>query len=202
MKVLIAEDDPTSMHVLETCVDRWGYEVVKAEDGAQAWEIIQQDHEVCLAVIDWMMPGMDGTELCRRVRDLDRPGYFYMILLTAKALQEDIVLGLKAGADDYVTKPFDQNELRLRVRNGERVLRLERALSDKVTELQDALSHVRRLKQLLPICMDCKKVRDDGDYWLQIDEYLVEHTDTDITHSLCPDCLDRRSAEVAAGTAG
>ena len=192
MKVLIAEDDAVSRRILEKCVSKWGYEVLLAEDGLQAWEIIQGTLDIGVSILDWMMPGLDGTELCRRIRLLGARRYTYVIMLTAKVQHEDLLAGLSAGADDYLTKPFDHYELRLRLVNGERIVRLEGSLAAKIEELQHALRHVDRLQGMLPICMDCKKVRDDGDYWQHIDHYLIENTDADITHSLCPECLAKR----------
>ncbi len=192
MKVLVAEDDLVSRRILEKCVTSWGYEVLLAEDGLQAWEIIQTTPDIGISILDWMMPGLDGTELCRKIRSLSGRHYTYIIMLTAKVQREDLLTGLSAGADDYLTKPFDHDELRLRLLNGERIVRLEGSLAAKIEELQDALNHVDRLQGMLPICMDCKKVRDDGDYWQQIDQYLIEHTGADVTHSLCPECLAKR----------
>ncbi len=165
-----------------------------AEDGLQAWEIIQATPDIGISIIDWIMPGLDGTELCRRIRSLSARRYTYITMLTVNAQREDLLAGLAAGADDYLTKPFDHDELRLRLVNGERIVRLESSLAAKIEELEHALNHVDRLQGMLPICMDCKKVRDDDDYWQQIDQYLIENIGADITHSLCPECLAKRCA--------
>ncbi len=126
--VLIAEDDPIFRRVLQSWFTRWDYQVTAVENGLDAWEILQKDDAPQLAMLDWIMPGLDGIELCRRIRGGDNGAYRYVILLTAKDHKEDVVAGLEAGADDYLTKPFDVEELRARVRAGKRILDLQAAL--------------------------------------------------------------------------
>ena len=136
MKILVAEDDPLSRRLLEATMSRWGYAVVTAHDGEQAWSILQKDNAPQLVVMDWMMPGMDGIEVCRRVRAIPNPRLVYIILLTTRDLKEDTVAGLQAGADDYVTKPFDRDELRARIQVGARVIELQEILADQVRKLE------------------------------------------------------------------
>ncbi len=188
-RVLVAEDDRISRRLLEATLSRQGYEVVAVEDGDAALTELKKEDAPRLAVLDWMMPGLDGVEVCRKVRSVDDAEYRYMILLTARAQKADIVAGLEAGADDYLTKPFNLQELVSRIKTGERILALEAALSDKVGELQEALAHVKTLQGLLPICMHCKKIRDDGDTWHKMETYISEHSEAMFTHSLCEDCL-------------
>src|SRR5579864_9501341 len=123
--VLIAEDDPIFRRILENWFKRWDYSVTSVEDGLNAWEILQKEDAPQLAILDWMMPGVDGIELCRRIRSRTQSPYRYILLLTAKDDKQDVVAGLEAGADDYLTKPFDVNELRARVRAGKRILDLQ-----------------------------------------------------------------------------
>jgi sigma-B regulation protein RsbU (phosphoserine phosphatase) len=130
MKVLIAEDDPVSRRLLESFLQKWDYEVVAASDGEEAWRFFQQE-PFPLVVSDWMMPQVDGLELVRRIRGSRRPGYVFTILLTAKAQKEDLIQGMTAGADDFIVKPFDREELRARLRAGERIVHLEEALVDQ-----------------------------------------------------------------------
>ena len=190
-RILIAEDHHVSRHLLERNLNNWGFEVVSAEDGAAAAEILDKPDSPAIAILDWMMPKIDGVELCQRVREQpDRP-YIYLLLLTAKSQKDEIAAGLEAGADDYVVKPFDPDELRARLKVGQRVVELERTLDKRVRDLQSALDDVRRLKRLLPICMYCKSVRDDQDYWRQIDEYIHTETGTDFSHGICPCCMDK-----------
>jgi sigma-B regulation protein RsbU (phosphoserine phosphatase) len=192
MRILIAEDDLTSRRMLEAMLAKWGYEVVVARDGNEAWQILQSDHAPQLVILDWMMPGMDGVEICRSLRGRstgEAPPY--LILLTTRDSKDDIVSGLRAGADDYITKPFDRGELQARVQVGERVMQLQCALAARITELQDALSHVRTLQGILPICMHCHRIREDHDSWQRIEKYIQEHSDVEFSHGLCPDCLRR-----------
>jgi sigma-B regulation protein RsbU (phosphoserine phosphatase) len=189
MRILIAEDEPISKRLLETILTKAGHDVVAVEDGIRALDSIQKEVPDIL-ITDWMMPELDGLELCRRLRTLNLPSYVYVILLTALTQKENVTQGLDAGADDYVTKPFERTELLARVRAGERVIQLEKSLRERNEELSEALAQVKELKGLLPICMFCKRIRKDKNYWQQVEEYLFEHTDADFSHSLCPECLE------------
>jgi diguanylate cyclase (GGDEF)-like protein len=141
--VLIAEDDPIFRRILESWFKRWDYGVTAVENGVDAWETLQREDAPQLAILDWMMPGMDGIELCRRIRKHDLGPYRYVLLLTAKDDKQDVVAGLEAGADDYLTKPFDVDELRARVRAGKRILDLQAALLRAQTALQFDAAHDR-----------------------------------------------------------
>jgi DNA-binding response OmpR family regulator len=196
VKILIAEDDPVSRRVLVANLKRFGHEPVETENGLQAWEILQTSDAPRLAVLDWMMPEMDGPELCRRLRAREGP-YVYVLLLTAKHENEDRVAGLEAGADDYITKPFQPQELRSRISAGERILALESSLAARVAELEAALAHVQRLQGLLPICMHCKKIRNEEDVWEQMESYIEEHSDARFSHALCQECLVEHYPSVA-----
>jgi signal transduction histidine kinase len=150
MKVLIADDDPVSRHLLNRHVQAWGHEVTAAEDGARAWQLFAGG-EFPIVITDWLMPELDGLELVRRIRAEPRPGYVYVILLTARSQKDDVVQGMEAGADDFVTKPFDRDELRVRVRAGERIIRLEQSLEEQNRELrrtQAALYQSEKLASL------------------------------------------------------
>jgi len=140
-EVLIAEDDPISRRVLESWLRKWNYRVTALENGLDAWSVLQQKDAPQMVILDWMMPGLEGTELCRRVRSQQGGRYKYLLLLTAKGRKEDVVAGLDAGADDYLTKPFDVNELRARMRAGKRILELQDALLRVQTELQFQSAH-------------------------------------------------------------
>jgi len=188
MNILIAEDDVISRRILEVTLQKWGYEVTVVVDGAQAWELLQREGSPPLAILDWMMPYVDGAEVCRRVRLNPRTPPPYLILLTTRESRGDVVKGLEAGADDYVTKPFNADELRARVNVGVRIVELQHSLASRVRELEDALGRVKQLQGLLPICSYCKKVRDDRNYWRQVESYLSEHSDVQFSHGICPDC--------------
>ena len=137
MKVLIADDDPVSRRLLQSDLQKWGYEVTVAMDGAEAWRLFQEG-DFALVISDWMMPGLDGPELIRRIRACEKPNYVYTILLTAMSHKEELVQGMEAGADDFVSKPFDRNELHVRLRAGERIFKLEQALKEQTQALRDA----------------------------------------------------------------
>ena len=195
-RILVAEDHYVSRHLLERNLANWGFNVVSAEDGEVAMRILDEENPPSIAIIDWMMPKLDGLEVCRRVRARkDRP-YLYLLLLTAKSQKEEVAAGLEAGADDYVIKPFDPDELRARLKVGQRVVQLERMLAKKVADLEQALADVRKLKELIPICSYCKRVRDDKDYWHQIEEYIHSETGTAFTHGICPKCMAKAEQEM------
>jgi two-component system, cell cycle response regulator len=139
--VLIADDDPISRRVLEGWLRKWNYRVTALENGLDAWSVLQQEDAPQLVILDWMMPGLDGIELCRRIRSHTSGPYKYVLLLTANESKEDVVAGLEAGADDYLIKPFDANELHARVRVGKRILELQEALLKVQTELQFESAH-------------------------------------------------------------
>jgi diguanylate cyclase (GGDEF)-like protein len=141
VKILIADDDRVNRHILHTFLNKWGYDVVAVEDGLQAWSLLEQPESPRMAILDWMMPNMDGAQVCRAVRKRQQRFYTYVILLTAKGQKADIVDGLEAGADDYLTKPFDANELRSRVRSGLRLLEMQEQLICAQDLLQSKATH-------------------------------------------------------------
>jgi DNA-binding response OmpR family regulator len=191
MKILIAEDDLVSRRMLEATLQKWGYEVLAVTDGLAAWQALEGEDPPLLAILDWMMPGMGGVEICRRVREAGHPSPVYLILLTARAGSEDVVQGLEAGANDYVTKPFNREELRARVRVGMRVVELQVKLAERVLELEEALARVKQLQGLLPICSYCKKIRDDRNYWRHVEAYISEHSEAVFSHGICPECFEK-----------
>jgi phosphoserine phosphatase RsbU/P len=191
MRILVAEDQLVSRHLLVASLSKWGYEVSAAGDGTQAWEFLRAKDAPQLAILDWLMPGMDGIEICTRIRSTQRSTPIYLILLTSRRGQQDKIHGLQSGADDYITKPFNREELRARVQVGIRVLELQGALAQRVRELEDALSRVKTLQGLLPICSYCKKIRDDRNYWQQVEGYISDHSDAQFSHGICPECYAR-----------
>jgi DNA-binding response OmpR family regulator len=191
MRILVAEDQSVSRHILVANLCKWGYNVTAVEDGTRAWAALQADEAPQLVILDWLMPGMDGIEICRQIRQSPRTRPMYLILLTARRGQEDKIQGLQAGADDYITKPFNREELRARVQVGIRVLELQGALAQRVRELEAALSRVKTLQGLLPICSYCKKIRDDRNYWQQVEGYISDHSEAQFSHGICPECYAR-----------
>jgi diguanylate cyclase (GGDEF)-like protein len=141
MKVLVADDDPVSLRLLESSLSRWGYDVVKARDGLDALRILQEEDPPKLLVLDWMMPGLDGLQLCQRIRDRQNEPYTYILLLTGKKAKADVVQGLDAGADDYIAKPFDPDELQVRLRTGKRILYLQEQLISAREALREQATH-------------------------------------------------------------
>lgn len=192
MRILVAEDDAASRMILENALTKWGYDVVSAEDGFEAWEKLKVPGAPPLVLLDWMMPRMDGVEVCRKIRRMEKPDAnpFYIILLTARDSKEDVVEGLSAGANDYITKPFDNDELMARIGVGRRVIELQTQVARHVKELQNALDHIKTLQGILPICSYCKKIRDDKNYWQQVESYIARFTEARFSHSICPDCYE------------
>jgi sigma-B regulation protein RsbU (phosphoserine phosphatase) len=190
-RILVADDDPVSLRVLEKALGKWGHEVIIARNGTEAWQVLTRPEAPRMAILDWMMPGMDGPTICRRSKAVPSTTPPYLILLTARNDYTDIVAGLEGGANDYVTKPFHQAELRARIRVGVRVLGLQSKLAERVSDLEIALKQVKQLHGLLPICMYCKKIRDDGDYWQQVESYISDHTEAEFSHGICPECYEK-----------
>ena len=149
MKILLADDDPISTRIVAMNLRKWGHEIVITNNGLQAWEALQEKDAPRLAILDWMMPGMNGPELCRRVRQETTTAATYLILLTAMNRKEDLVEGIEAGADDYLTKPFDHHELRVRLQAGARIVELQQNLSQRVEELESAIVERKKAEEAL-----------------------------------------------------
>lgn len=191
MRALIAEDNATTRLLLESTLTEWGYDVTATSDGVEAWHELQRDKAPELILLDWKMPGMDGIEVCRRLRQLPDARTAHVILVTARGGKDDVVAGLEAGANDYITKPFEPSELRARLQAGARIVELQNNLADRVRELEGALARVKQLQGLLPICAYCKKIRDDSNYWQQVEAYISSHSEVQFSHGICPDCHER-----------
>lgn len=140
VRVLIADDSIVSRRLLEAALNKWGYQVQQVSDGVAAWNELQKEDAPTLAILDWVMPGLTGPEVCRLVRQLPQAKYTYLLLLTSKSLKEDLIEGMDSGADDYITKPFDQNELQVRLRAGLRIIRLQQELISAREALRDQAS--------------------------------------------------------------
>lgn len=177
MKILAVEDDPVARAVLHQALLRLGHEVIDAADGTEALRLLEKE-PVRVIVSDWMMPEMDGLALCRAVRGRVEADYVYFILLTSRTADVDNQReAIEAGVDDFLSKPLNSQDIWMRLRVAERILRYA--------------TEVRQLEAFLPICGYCKKVRDDQNYWQQIESYINERTGTDFSHSVCPDCYQR-----------
>jgi sigma-B regulation protein RsbU (phosphoserine phosphatase) len=191
MKVLVAEDDKVTRHLLESTLKSWDYDVCTAADGAEALRILEDPAHPEVALMDWQMPVHDGPEVCRILRAKPQTIPVYIILLTSIGGSQNIVRGLESGADDYVIKPFDRGELRARLDVGRRIVELQLSLARRVAQLEDALARVKQLQGLLPICSYCKKIRNDNNYWQQVEGFIKEHSEARFSHGICPDCFEK-----------
>jgi sigma-B regulation protein RsbU (phosphoserine phosphatase) len=176
-RILMVEDDPVSALILEVALTNFGYQPIIARNGAEAWEQFERD-PVRLIVSDWMMPGIDGLALCERVRMRPQTPYTYFILLTANHTSaHNYELASTAGVDDFLTKPLDREAIRMRLRVAERILKYT--------------AEIRQLQEMIPICVYCRKVRDEHDYWDLVETYLQKQTGSRVTHAACPECYEK-----------
>ncbi len=189
MKLLIADDDVFFRKLLERVLDA-DYQIASVQDGAEAWQIMQAPDPPRLLILDYVMPKFTGPELCRKIRSTPRLQSSYLIILTAKNDSASLVCGLHAGADDYVTKPFEVEELRARLRVGERVIDLQNTLAMQVAGLESALTREKQLQNLLPICPICRGVRTSGRYWEKLELYLNSLTNAGKKSGPCPACSE------------
>lgn len=176
MNVLIAEDEPVSRQVLQSILVGAGHHVTAVADGGaalDAWRLT----EVRVVISDWMMPELDGLELCRRMREERRDRYTYYLLLTGRGGKASYLAAMDAGVDDFITKPVDGDELKARLRVAERILGLRQRMDD--------------LEGLLPICSYCKRIRTEQGEWSGVERYIEQRSDAEFSHSICPDCYRR-----------
>jgi DNA-binding response OmpR family regulator len=190
MRILVAEDDAVTRRLLQAALQSWGHEVQAVNDGVGAWVELQREPLPDLVILDWQMPGLEGVDICRRVRAAPGLRHLHVLLLTGRSAREDIILALEAGADDYVTKPFDPGELRARVKVAGRMADLQKILADGIRELEAATTRLRQLQGLMPICSYCKRIRTDKNYWLGVENYLAECTEAKVSHGICPECYE------------
>ena len=191
LRVLVADDDAVSRTIVGAMLRKAGFDVVPVSDGDEAWARLNADDSPSLALLDWMMPGLAGPEVARRLRQRGDATPPYVILLTSRDSSADVVAGLRAGADDYVTKPAHEDELIARVNVGARVVQLQAALADRVRSLEEALANVQTLQTLLPMCAYCKSVRNDQNYWEKVETYFHQHSGVQFSHSYCPSCYNK-----------
>ena len=188
MKLLIAEDEYTTRITVQVVLEQWGYTVESVEDGLKAWKKLNKYNGPDIAILDWEMPGLDGLEVCRRVKELERQNPVYVILLTARDARNDILKGFAAGADDYITKPFDENELRARVRVAERLVRIQGQLAQSNEELRMILNHVDVMNSNVPVCVKCHKIQNHEDTWLPLEHDTAKEEDNRFSFEICPTC--------------
>jgi DNA-binding response OmpR family regulator len=191
MRILIADDDLTSRKMLAAVLMKSGHEVVETANGREAWESMLQSGSPRLAILDWMMPEMDGLEVLRRIRGQQREQSPYILMLTSRDEKADVISGLAAGADDYLSKPFDPGELQARVEVGRRMVEMQDMLTRKIDELSWALMEIKTLHGIIPICTCCKKIRDDQAFWSQVEIYVRKNSEAEFSHSICPECMQK-----------
>ncbi|MEI6206417.1 MAG: response regulator transcription factor [Desulfuromonadales bacterium] len=192
MNILIAEDDAALRLMLHSLLSAWGYNVTSACDGEEAWKILCEPEHPHLAVLDWMMPGIEGPEIVRRLRKRDPQNPYYSIIITSRSNKDSAARALNSGADDFIGKPFDADELRARVAVGYRMNCLQKALSDHIQDLRNTLNRVKQLEGIIPICMYCKKIRDDHNDWNQLEQYITDHSEALFSHGICPHCAEEQ----------
>ena len=165
--------------------------MITAPDGQEGLARMEEQDAPRLAILDWIMPGIDGLELCRQIRGLPGRPYVYIVMLTAKRGEEDIIHAFEAGADDFLTKPAQMGELRGRVQVGVRIIELQTALAERVRDLENAAAQIKTLQGLLPICSYCKRVLKNKDYWEEVEVYISERTELEFSHGFCPACYEK-----------
>jgi phosphoserine phosphatase RsbU/P len=193
VRILIADDDLLTRRLLEKILAKSGHEVVAAASGSEAWQILSGQDPPALAILDWMMPQMTGVEVCRKVREAGGSAPSYLVVLTSRGQTDDLVTAFEAGADDYITKPFEAEELRARVSVGVRMVTLQQQLADRILALEESLAHVQQLQGLIPICAWCRQVRSDGNFWEKVESYLGKRSGLQFTHAICPTCKAKQT---------
>jgi sigma-B regulation protein RsbU (phosphoserine phosphatase) len=179
VQILIADDDALVRRFLADGLQKLGHDVVPAIDGEQAWSLCEAVHFPVI-VTDWKMPGLDGLELCRRVRAVSREKYSYIIVLTGVQGRSEFLEAMDSGVDDFLTKPVDLERLAVRIRVAERILGLQR--------------QVRQLQSLLPVCAYCHRIRGEYDRWESMERVLEQRTGSELSHGICPDCVAQQIA--------
>jgi sigma-B regulation protein RsbU (phosphoserine phosphatase) len=191
MKILIAEDEYITRLMVQVSLEKWGYRVDCVSDGNEAWEALQKPDAPQIAILDWEMPGLDGVEVCRRVKELAKETPIYVILLTGRDSRNDILHGFDMGADDYMTKPFDDNELRARVRVAERLVLIQISLAESVEELRYVLDQMESLQGALPVCKSCHKIQGSDDGWISLNDAIKECSEQRFMYMHCPECSEK-----------
>jgi phosphoserine phosphatase RsbU/P len=177
MKILIAEDDPVSAKILQFTLENAGHEVVVAPNGQIAWEVFDKN-PFRVIVSDWMMPVLDGLEMCKKIRSRPKTEYTYFIMLTAiHTGRDNLRKAMEAGVDDFLTKPLDREGILMRLRVAERIV--------------EFTTQIKVLKDLIPICMYCKKIRNDENYWQGVESYIAQQTGSNFSHGICPECFEK-----------
>jgi DNA-binding response OmpR family regulator len=202
VRILIAEDDLHCHSLLTAVLEKYGHEVVPTRDGAAAWAELQRPDAPRLAILDRMMPGLDGLEVCRKVRALPTDRQPYILMLTALGEKEHVAEGLDAGANDYLGKPFSPLELRARIAAGERSVAVLDRATTRSDELRTALAQVKTIRGIVSICCHCNKIRENANDWTKVEAYVAKHTEAKFSHGMCPDCLDKHYPDEGSAATG
>jgi PleD family two-component response regulator len=194
--VLIVDDVPKNIQVVAGVLSQIQIRMAVAQNASQAFEILERISPD-LILLDVMLPDIDGFEICRRLKESPVHRDIPVIFLTAKVDPLDLIQGFEAGAIDYVVKPFNPLELKVRVQTQLELKRARDAQKELITELQRALDQVKLLSGMIPMCSSCKKVRDDAGYWKQVEEYIESRSEALVSHGLCPECVRNLYPEIA-----
>lgn len=195
-QILVAEDDPLERKIVTDLLKQNGYEVISVEDGLKAWDVLKGEEPPAVVLLDWMMPGLDGPQLLDKIRSQAALRNLYVIFLTVKNTSGEISDSLNRGAQDFITKPFDVEELLARIRVAYRTVDLQRQLADRIVALEQAFRRISQLEGILPICASCKKIRDPQNKWKTVEHYLSEHVPVSFSHGYCPECQARLLKEI------
>lgn len=195
MRILIADDDAVTARRLQVLAEAWGYEPIVTSDGPSTLRLLESASAPRLMLLDWVMPGIAGLQICGTLRQRADGETFYIIMLTARRAHEDMVAGFEAGVDDFLVKPFDADELRGRLKAGARIVGLQQRLANQLEQLTAATANIKTLSGMLPICGYCKSIRDDSNYWHQLEEFVSSHSHAEFSHGICPTCLDKAVRE-------
>lgn len=189
MKILIAEDEFTTRMMVQVCLENWGYGVESVTNGVEAYSRLQRPEAPRIAILDWEMPELNGVEVCRRIKEVNTDDPPYIILLTARDSNTDIVRGFDSGADDYMTKPFNDNELRARVRVAERLVRTRSSLATSLGELTEVLNQLEMFESGIEICGNCRSIFSPfTEHWQSVDGLVSDGTDSRFIVNNCPLC--------------
>jgi len=181
MKTLVVEDDADTREMLTLLLQVEGYDVEQAANGRDAWNEFRKN-SIGLVISDWLMPEGDGLELCRRIRAVERTQYPYVILISALKGKDNFLRAMSAGVDDFISKPFDVDELRAKLHVAERIVSLK--------------ARVKTLEGILSTCMYCKKIRDEDKTWVSLEQYVTERSDAAFSHGVCPECYSKAAAQL------
>lgn len=190
LRILVLDDDAMTRLTLESVIRGAGWSPMATADPELAFDMLTGPDAPPIALIDWHMPTVSGLDVCRRVREADPTARPYLIFVTANSSSSDIVTGLDAGADGYMTKPIAANELQARVRAGLRTIALQQDLRTRLEEARAESARTKPLRELLPICCYCRRIRDERQQWSSLEQYLTERIDVRFTHGFCPTCFE------------